>query len=413
MQRRAIRTTPWRFALLLVIAVLGALPGCIGASPTPEPVTISFAYPRFDAEAYQRWVEQFNERYPYITVELQPRRSDPFGGLNPGTADTFINSQFALSSLLGNILDLTPLIQQDASFKIDDFYPGTLSIYRRKGKTWAVPANIDMMVMYYNKDLLDQAEVRYPTNGWTWDDFLSTASTLRDPDADIYGYGPTLDAFDALTFIYQHGGRIFDDLENPRRTTFDDPRTVEALDWYVRLFYDYNIAPTPEQMQQSFSGGDIRSGVHQNRIAMWSGMLSERGGRLERSKWEMNWGVVTLPREARSASLTILDGYYISANTQHPDACWKWISFLSQQLPVRQTPVRRSLVESQEYEREVGKEIATVVRASMEDALILSPRLAEFEGAIEIFGEAHAALLAGQMTPEEAMTWAQSRSGFK
>ena len=63
--------------------------------------------------------------------------------------------------------------------------------------------------------------------------------SLRDPGADVFGYGPLLDLFDPLTFIYQRGGRIFDDLENPTRTTFDDPLTIDALDWYSRLFFDY------------------------------------------------------------------------------------------------------------------------------------------------------------------------------
>jgi ABC-type glycerol-3-phosphate transport system substrate-binding protein len=327
---------------LLLLALLSLLSGCLKVAPTSETVRISFAHPSSDSDAYQQWVEQFNEIYPYITVELRPQRYDMLGGLNPGTADVYITSQFAMGSLQGNLLDLTPFMEQDDALGLSDFYPGTIGVYMREGKLWAVPAGIDLMVMYYNKDLFDQYAVPYPQAGWTWYDFLHTATELRNPDANVFGYGPNYEMFDPLVFIYQHGGRIFNDLKDPQRTTFDDPRTIEALQWYTRLILDYNVAPTPAQTEAMASQGDIRSAVFQNLIAMWTGMLSERGGGgYRRAQWLMRWGMVPLPRDAQSATLTTVDGYFVSARAQHPDACWKWILFLSKQLPIRQAPARR------------------------------------------------------------------------
>jgi len=40
---------------------------------------------------------------------------------------------------------------------------------------WAIPAGVDMLVMFYNQDLFDQYDVPYPEVGWTWGDFLDTA----------------------------------------------------------------------------------------------------------------------------------------------------------------------------------------------------------------------------------------------
>jgi ABC-type glycerol-3-phosphate transport system substrate-binding protein len=130
-------------------------------------------------------------------------------------------------------------------------------------------------------------------------------------------------------------------------------------------------------------------------------------------EWDMRWGMAPLPRDAQSATLTLVDGYFISAQTQHPEACWNWISFLSTQLPALRAPVRRSLAESDEYERQVGAQVAAVVRASIEDALLLSPELAEFEDALDLFGQAFEAIFSGRSTPEEAMSWAQQQSRFK
>jgi hypothetical protein len=123
--------------------------------------------------------------------------------------------------------------------------------------------------------------------------------------------------------------------------------------------------------------------------------------------------VVTLPRDAEATTLTLVEGYYISAQTDQPDACWKWLSFLSGKLPNRQTPVRRSLAEGFAYEEKVGAEVAAVARASLDGALLLSPELAEFEEALGLFEQALGAIMDQRSTPMEAMNWAQQQSRFK
>jgi multiple sugar transport system substrate-binding protein len=412
--RRVLR----RPALLcaLALALLIAVGGCTETVLTTEPVSISFAVSETDVDTYRQFVQAFNERYPSITVEVESVRFDRYGGFRRlEQADVFVFSQFAMSEFYDQkfILNLTPFIEQDPSFKASDFYPGTLSLFNRDGKTWAIPAAVDTMVMYYNQDLFDRGGVSYPRVRWTWSDFLSAALALRDPQAKVFGYVPNSDSMDALTFIYQHGGRILDDLENPTRSTFDDPLTIEALDWYAKLFFSYNVAPTREQMAEVFREGNATYGIQDNQVAMWSGMLSERGGRTEGTRWTMRWGVVPLPRDREPAALTLIDGYYISARTQYPDACWRWVSFLTRQMPSRQTPPRRSLVESADYRAKVGDDVVAAITASMENALLLSPTLSQYEEVLTAFGTAFEAIMTQRSTPEDAMTAAQQESSLK
>jgi len=370
-----------------------------------------FAHPGFDADYYEALVEEFNESYPYITVELV--------GSGTGDADVFVNSHFALSELReqGNVLSLDPFIQQDTSFDLSAFYPGTVEALTSEGEVWAIPAGADMLVMFYNRDLFDQYGVPYPETGWTWDDFLDRALALRDPDASVFGYAPTNRLLDSLSFIYQHGGRIFDDLQNPTRTTFDDPLTIEALEWYASLIHEHNVAPTEEQLYDEDLGGagSVVIGVYLNRVGMWTGELSERGGGRQVSttwpgEWKMRWGMVPLPRDAQSATLTFIEGYFVSSQAQHPDACWQWISFLSEQTSYRLMPARKSLAESATYEQRVGGDVAAVAWASLESAMVPSPRLAEFGGAWGIFWRALDAIIGGRSPPEEAMISAQQEA---
>jgi len=389
----------WTIVCLLVIS----LSGCGQVTPTPEPVTIRFVHFGVDPDYYQSLAQEFNASHPYITVELLDDADD---------ADVFINSPFALSGLRDEVLSLDPFIEQDESFDRSDFYPGTVELFTREGETWAVPASVNVMVTYFNQDLFDQYNVPYPEAGWTLDDFLNRALALRDPEASVFGYAPIDPFLEALLFIYQHGGWIFDDLRNPTRTAFDDPLTVEALEWYVGLTNEHNVAPTQDQLYDKEFGQTMESGVYLGKVGMWIEWLSARGGGggVESrwpGEWKMRWGMAPLPRDAQQAALAFANGYFMSSQTPYPDACWQWIAFLSGQIPRSAVPARRSLVESTAYEQLVGREVASVVRASMEDAALLSPRMVEFDQALGIFGQALNRIISGRSTPEEAMTQAQ------
>ena len=64
------RKTTVRYISLLGL-LLALLPGCASLMPTPDPVTITFAYPEQDAAYYEMLVQQFQEENGYITVELK------------------------------------------------------------------------------------------------------------------------------------------------------------------------------------------------------------------------------------------------------------------------------------------------------------------------------------------------------
>ena len=407
--KRVRRTDLICASLCVLLALLGT--GCGGRTPPPEPVTITFAFPETDITTYETLADLFQEEYSYITIELRPKSGDLLSGIDADDSDVLQTSQFATGWMQsqGRVLNVTPFIEGDEQLDATDFYAGTMDLFTVDGQVWAVPAGADLMAMYYNQDLFDQYGASYPQLGWTWDDFLAAAASVRDVDAGVFGYGPNLQMFDPMLFIYQHGGRIFDDLRNPTRPTLNEPLNVEALNWYFRLMFDLDVAPTSEQAREAFGGSssNLFAGIMQERVGMWTGFLSDRGGRLQAPEWPFSWGVVPLPRGQQSATMVIIEAYFISADTQHRDAAWEWVSFLSQQLPQRLAPVRRSLAESNAYEQKVGADVAAVTQASMESALLLSPELAEFETALGVLQRAFGEIAAGRATPQEALDWAQ------
>jgi ABC-type glycerol-3-phosphate transport system substrate-binding protein len=396
-----------RLACLVVL-----LAGCVQARPVREPATISFAFPAVDAAHYETLVPKFAESHPQITVELRPKTWQQIYGPDAEVTDvSWVPHELAgRLSGEGKIMNLRSLIEQDEGFDLSDFYPVAVDALSHEGRIWAIPFGVDMAVIYYNRDLFDQYNAPYPQIGWTWDGFLERAVIIRDPEAFVFGYGPRLDLNDAIFFIYQHGGQIFDDLEDPRRTTFDDLLTIEALDWYARLVHAYDAACSLNQASQFFDGGSyaVYQGIRTGKVGMWMGGLSERGGQTWPFKWTMAWGIVPLPSDTQSWTEAVVEGYAISSSTEHPNACWEWITWLSEQVPYRLMPARRSLAESSAYEELVGADVAAVARASIEHAFFFNTAaLGQFEGAMEALGGALRDILEGYKTPLEAMEQAQ------
>ena len=402
-----------RTVLSLILLVVLA-PGCSALVPTPDPVTISFVHPEDPTGSYDLWVQEFQEQYPYITVESVSRDSVRASELPKN--DVFTASQFELAGYVGEqaILDLTGFIEQDEELDIGDFYPAALDVFRSAGRQWALPFSIDVMIVYYNRDLFDRYGVAYPELGWDWGDFVDTAMAMTDPGADLFGYGLQHDGesaiFEPVILIYQHGGSIVDDLKAPTRATLDDPLNIEALEFYAALMYDYGVSPTAQEAQRMGRPYPWRS-VMEQKVAMWSTLYSERGGLRWPVQWSFEWGLVPMPRDQMAGTLALADGFFISAESEHPDAAWQWVRFLSRKMAPFQVPSRRSLAESAEYEQLVGRDVAVPARAAIADAILVYPEVLGFETAMSAMFEAFAQIRTGEVTPDIAMSAAQEKTG--
>jgi ABC-type glycerol-3-phosphate transport system substrate-binding protein len=403
------------FALsILLLASCGVF---ASPSPTPEPVVINFAFPADLASYYDGLIETFNQEHPHITVERKTARSAETWRylFRENQVDVFwFTSDGDLFKDLyqdGQILSLTPLIQQSASFDPQDFYPSLLEPYNLEGNVWALPAGVNLAVTYYNKDLFDRYNVAYPESGWTWDDLLMAAMATRDPNEGVYGL--VGQPIFVVPFVYQHGGQIVDDWRAPTRLTLDDPLTIEAIEWYTDLIHDYDVMPSPQSAQEQFGNDGSPAYIYwRGKAAMYLGFYSDRGGESwgPQARWQMNWGMVPLPRNERASTLGLLMAYAASADTRHPEACWEWMTYLSEQIPPFVLPARRSLAQSAEYTDQVGAEIAAVARASIEDALILPDvQVADLGEQTESFGEALTEIMNGNVAALEALTALQQQ----
>ncbi len=369
--------TRWAAGLAALLILAGLLAGCAQVLPTPvEPATINFLIDDYEQEYYKALIPKFNEQYPNITVQLSWRESGGGGNWDARKVTSDMLSDPSDPTLTENALDLSPFLTQSEWVKREDYFPGVLDGLNIEGKQVALPYGLDPWVMYYNKALFDQRQVEYPRVGWTLTDFIATAGQLTDAETGYYGYSPVDFQIDSFFFLYQMGGRIADESGKP---TFTEPRTVEAMEWYSRLFHEYQVAVGPKAAyslygsQSLFGSGGYAAGILSSRTAMWIGPFSMR---MVPQMAQMQTGIAPLPSDGAPLTAATFEGYAISKLSKQPEASWKWIAFLAQEMPMITYPARRSLAESAAFDNLVGAEAAQGVRDAMQTAILANREMA-------------------------------------
>ncbi|GAP06919.1 ABC-type sugar transport system, periplasmic component [Anaerolinea thermolimosa] len=386
------------------------LAGCTALLPTVQPVTITFSCPAPDQAYYESLLPEFKNNHPNITINILPFTENP-----SQEADVMILPWMYTIGLDESRLSALPLdayLSKEKDFTSDAFYPGALEAFRLSGKQIAIPTGIDPWVMYFNKNLFDTYGVPYPQPGWTWSDFLAYAEALRDPQEKTWGYThESAQYIDAMIFVYQHGGTLVDTSGKP---TFTDPLTMEAIQWYVDLFREFEVAPTRSQALSDFgaTGAPALRGISMGKIGMFMMALSARGGKgYFPTEWSFPWGVIEPPRDSSSFTLAFFEGAAISKDSANPDAAWEWIAFISRKPHNRLVPARVALAESLAYAHLVGEDIARVGRTAVNSAMFVSGKtVTDMSQSIDLFFETVDALVNRDLNVSEELQKAQQRA---
>src|SRR5688572_23521868 len=192
----------------LLLTACGARPGPTsqpvgepGAGPTPSaadrvPGFISFMVFGDPAElrAYQTLVAAYEAKFPGARVELvhipdqaeyRKRLAVDFAAGAPADVVLINYRRYAGFAAKGLLEPLGPYLAASNVIAADNFYPEAMGPFHFNRELVCLPQNISSLVVYYNKSLFDQSGVPYPSDRWTWDDFLAAAQALtRDLDGD-------------------------------------------------------------------------------------------------------------------------------------------------------------------------------------------------------------------------------------
>lgn len=354
-----------RFLRLSLIAAGAALVGCT-QEPAATPQTIEkvvketvLVEPTAPAEAtkapvellfWNYWgtidpyftnvFEDFTDKYPWIKVKQELLAWDPYWqklnttlvtGTAPDvwfTAPTFYFEYVERKQLL----DLTPLIEADGNVK-EQFIPYCFHAWEAGPDKHIYGLSLDnsLYVMFYNKTLFDKYGVEYPTDAWTWDDYLEVGKALTiDEDGDgkpeIWG-GVSYIGCDANldSQIEANGGKVINE-EYTKCLLADSTEAIETIQFHVDLKLKHKVVPPSGEWEGLGDGFAI------GRAAM-TYALCIRGPRY-RKACDFDWDNALVPAgKVTRYSYSGPDGFVITAKTKQPEESWLLTKFLCLEVP--------------------------------------------------------------------------------
>jgi ABC-type glycerol-3-phosphate transport system substrate-binding protein len=353
-------------AVAVATADAGAVtPDAGGAAP----VTITFAGWNEDRGVYEALIAQFEQDNPEIHVQFVSFESITDENIFQAArevmsaADTAEMPASAEASAKGWVRDLTPLMDADATFDRTDFYPGALEGVSESGRIYILPRAFHVPLIFYNKDLWAAKGLKAPVPGWTWDDLKAAAEQLAQKHGaagDVYGL------LDEHIWLARNAeliaaGVSLDQLDAMR---VDDPKIVGALERMAALVVAGAIyAPDPRLPADPSTELKL---IRNRQIGMWSPDLCCYEPLYFTAPFEI--GVVPFP-EPLFSSFSSIDGYTMSSGTQHPEAAWRWLAFLSSRdysaglkFSVDAAPARKSIAERRGYWKTLAPENAAALQ---------------------------------------------------
>jgi ABC-type glycerol-3-phosphate transport system substrate-binding protein len=382
-------------------------------------ITIGFAAQEFERQQYEPLITAFNAQNPDVRVQFVP-----LGGLGASTSldelmhQTVSAADTAAAFFLrpedianGLVRDLKPLIEADPGFESDDFYPGALAPSGANDGIYMLPRMLRISLLSYNKDLWARRGLPAPSPNWTWNDLLAAAEQLaqkRGDTVDVYGLADGSGGLMALRGLLTEAG--FDTTpaagENIR---LDQPQVAQALDRMAALAKSGGLY-RPTEANDGMAPDTFLKLIADQQIAMWFGAPVIVGPDVPKPAFAT--GAAPLPPSG--AGDFGAEGYIMSSGTSHPEAAWRWLSFLSRQQVqqpfmtsnvVNSLPARKSLAERSGYWKQLDAETKAAVEATLARGESPLAPLASIERQQQI-GEALGQALDAMVNDEQPATQA-------
>jgi multiple sugar transport system substrate-binding protein len=290
-----------RISIVILLGLL--LAACGGAPQTTNQVSFIVWGDPAEKVAYESLVDAFEQRSDIdITLTHIPGQSDyrkriatDFAAGQPANL-MLINYRRMSTFAAKNVLEpLGPYLERSTVIKESDFFPEPIASFRYKGSLVCIPQNVSSLVVYYNKQLFDQAGLAYPSDNWTLDEFVQAALTLTkdtngDGQTDQYGVGIDPSAIRLTPFIWQNGGELVDNAATPSQLTVDTPQATQAAQWFVDLQIKHRVTPDAVAAESE----DNESRFQNGRTAML--FESRRAVPTLRTINTFDWDVAPLPQ---------------------------------------------------------------------------------------------------------------------
>ena len=338
--------------LLALLSGTALLPNAARAADAPVVLRFRYWGDFKEIAVIQKTIDAFERAHPGVTVhgERIPASGDEYvqkllveqaAGLTPDVI--FCGDNYKGFAGKGVLMDIKPFVQHDPSVKLSAYYPQLIHAFSSGDHLYALPRDIAPIgLVYYNKTLFDKAHIPYPDGSWRWDytphpergnkDFLTVAQKLTHHGAtgnqSIYGYSAGDNSWTMDNFVYSSGGAFVDDIFNPTKLLYNDPRIVKAIQLTQDLMGKYAVSPSAVDLASSGVGSHEL--FAQGHMAMYvSGIWEVPRFRTEITNFD--WDIAAFPAGPTGLHgvQTGWSGYGIAATSKHKAEAWELVKYLA------------------------------------------------------------------------------------
>jgi multiple sugar transport system substrate-binding protein len=229
----------------------------------------------------------------------------------------------------GVALNLSPYLRRDDELKLDDFAPTMLVLGRYPqpdGDVYMLPRAMDVMLIFFNRDLFKQLQIPEPTAEWTWPQFYEVSRKLTAKSgsgpAERYGAGFQYDSpLWYQNFIYAEGGKYVSD--DGSKATLDTAEAIRGMKLAWDGVKEGIFIPLSEQ--KAMGGAANAFGL--GKIGLLAGARWAVPGLRGNAKFD--WDPVVMPKgSVRRAANSGTIGYSLAGTTKTPDEAWGLLRFI-------------------------------------------------------------------------------------
>jgi multiple sugar transport system substrate-binding protein len=221
------------------------------------------------------------------------------------------------------LTDLSARVKASSVVTQDRYFPGAWTNTIWNGKQFAVPGEVNTLVLYINQDMFRARGLDPTKPPQSWEELTVAAAHLTDPATGKYGVGFSAiqteeGTFQWLPFLYQSGATL---------ASLASPDAEAALELWV------------DWVQKGYASRDV---LVKRQFEMTDAWVAGNTGITISGPWELPrinrdakfaWTTAPMPvRERKNIRSTALGGYVwaIPNGASHPDAAFQVIEFMSQ-----------------------------------------------------------------------------------
>lgn len=230
--------------------------------------------------------------------------------------------------------------------QIPDAVQGLMSF---EDARYGVPAGTDGRIIYFRKDLFEQAGLPTDWQPTSWAEVLDAARQLKEALPDVtplqvnagVSMGEATTMQGVLPLLVGTGARIYD--EDTGQWLGDTPELREVLEFYADVYQNEQLGDAEMQLRQDGRDRSFQD-FGEGRIAMliegdylWRGVIDPETGIVPIEDRENLVGWAKIPAEEPGRGIEGQDfvsmsgggGRVLNPNTEHPAEAWELLSFMN------------------------------------------------------------------------------------